>query len=57
MCVETTFGILKDGWRLKMKQSSIHLKNILNIIGIYVVLFNSYIVNNEKVEEDQYIEP
>lgn len=55
-CVELTLRILKNYGNLIMKRSEVPLKNMYDIVAIYIVLHNLYIINNEGIEDEYIVE-
>lgn len=52
MCVKRAFGILKGIWRMIMKQSNVHLKNMSDIVATCIILSNLCFMNNEMIEDE-----
>lgn len=51
ICVERAFSILKGRWTLIIKCLKVHLKNMLDIVEIFIILHNLCLINNEVIEE------
>jgi hypothetical protein len=44
MCVERTFQMLKDRWRILLKMINVHLKNVPELVSTCLVLHNICII-------------
>ena len=55
ICVDRAFGILKGRWRILLKWTDVHLKNVPDLVAIYLVLHNMCIVFGDNFWKEEWL--
>ena len=55
MCVERTFSMLKGRWRILLKMIDVYLKNVPDLVAIYLVLHNMCIIFGDNFWKEEWL--
>ena len=56
MCIERAFGMLKSRWRILLKRVDVHLKNVPDLVSMYLLLHNICIIFGDTFWKNEWLQ-